>query len=61
MTPTTAASSENRNHLFSAATNLIDPHSGKPLQSRKKVEYRVEKDLESRGSVITGRDEYAIL
>lgn len=54
-TPTTAASSNKRDNLYTA--DLMDLQSGLPLQSRKKVEMRLDVTLESRGSVFTGRDE----
>lgn len=40
LTPTTAASSNKRDDLYSA--DLIDAHSGKPIQPRKKVEGRID-------------------
>jgi hypothetical protein len=58
-TPTTAASSNKRENLQTA--ELMDLHSGQPLQARKKVEHRIDLTLESRGSIFTGRDEQSIL
>ncbi len=62
-TPTTAGSGSNRDNIFSASTgcDLIDPVSGKPIQQRKKTELNIEKELESQGSIITGRNELRIL
>lgn len=54
-TPTTAASLNMRDNLQTA--DLIDPHSGKAIISRKKVEGRFDQMLESRGSIFSGRDE----
>jgi len=59
LTPTTATSSNKRDNLLTA--DLIDPHSGLPLQQRKRVEHRIDLALESRGSIFTGRDEVSIL
>jgi hypothetical protein len=39
----------------------MDPFSMKPLQPRKKVENRIDLELESRGSIFSGRDEAQIL
>jgi hypothetical protein len=58
-TPTTDSSSHKRENLQTA--DLIDLHSGMPLQSRKKVEQRIDLALESRGSIFTGRDERQVL
>lgn len=58
-TPTTATSSNFRDHLFSA--ELIDPQTKKPIQVRKRFEGTIEKVLESRGSIFSGRDEQQIL
>ena len=59
LTPTTAASSQKRDYQLSS--ELLNPASGKLIQARKKVAERIDLVLESRGSIMTGRDEQFIL
>ena len=41
--------------------SLFDPYSGHKIQTRKKVVCRTDKELESSGSIFTGRDESQIM
>jgi hypothetical protein len=58
-TPTTATSSQKRD-IQTVSSNevvLIDKATGKPICHRKRAENRFDMELESRGSIFTGRDE----
>ena len=41
--------------------SLFDPHTGNKVQTRRKIVCRLDKELESSGSIFTGRDETQII